>query len=517
MLSWNVMNGILIRAIAVHFVVTVLLGCGATSREPDSAESVHEAWYARLDEAEAVEDALRRCLAVPDPQGYKWPTDLLRALCQDNRSPVANAQVVRPLIDRADWSALHAHYDGYLDRHHRKIDPELLLHRAFPKASWKSHEEEDDYTSRWLKAAPEDPYAILLRARFLIDKAWSERGQEFASKVPIERMRRAVALAKEASVLAKRAVALEPRLVPAYELLIRAGALTGDRGQSAAALRDALHQSPHSYYARAIALDFLQPKWGGSLEQMDHLVEEAQKHLHANPRLILLRVERASLDGDAFSARGQHGPALDAYKRALALGPDLSTVEAAVYAAQQTGRLIDVVMFASQGLRFSRTPGWMLTTRGTALERLGELPRALRDYAKAAELAPADPDPQYRMAWLEHQRQNFEAAERHYLKVLELAPDHADAMTNVCRMWVHLTLEPRKAKPYAERLTVLRPDDPDSWLLLANIHHSLGDPLVHISARRFLELAPPDDPRWKNSVEIINRFLAAQAAEQQQR
>jgi tetratricopeptide (TPR) repeat protein len=172
-------------------------------------------------------------------------------------------------------------------------------------------------------------------------------------------------------------------------------------------------------------------------------------------------------------------------------------------------------MFWSQALRFSREPVWILTNRGIAWEKLGEIPRALRDYEKAANLVPDDPDPQYRMAWLEHQRQNFEAAERHYLKVLELAPDHADAMTNVCRMWVHLTLEPRKAKPYAERLTVLRPDDPDSWLLLANIHHSLGDPAVHSSAKRFLKLAPPDDPRWKNSVEIINRFLAAQAAEQQ--
>jgi hypothetical protein len=302
------MKGIWLRAMAAYAAAAGLVGCGATPHETATGQSVHEAWFAELGRAEAEKDALDRCLAVPDPQGYKWPEDLLRALCEDHRKPVANAGVLRPLIDRADWPALRAHYDRYLDRHYRRADPELLLHRAFPKASWKSREQEDDYTNRWLKAAPDDPYAHLLRARYLIDQAWETRGPLFASEVPDDQMQRAQALASEANLLAKRAADLEPRLLLAYNVLISSAAFIGGRQQRTTALLEGLHHSPQSYYLRASALHFLQPKWGGSPEQMDHLVEQAQKHLKENPRLILLRVERASFDGDEYSARKQYGP-----------------------------------------------------------------------------------------------------------------------------------------------------------------------------------------------------------------
>lgn len=147
-----------------------------------------------------------------------------------------------------------------------------------------------------------------------------------------------------------------------------------------------------------------------------------------------------------------------------------------------------------------------MTNRGINWESMGELSRASRDYTAAFELSPSDAYLPYRMAILEHQRQNFDAADRHYMDALRLDPKHEDALARACRMWVHQTREPKKAKPYAERLTKLRPDDAEAWLLLANIHHSLGDPLVYVSGQRFLDLAQPEDPRWKNSIQIIRRF-----------
>ena len=499
-------------------IATLLIGgCDATSRHASPEPSVHEGWYASIDSAMAKGSPLERCHAYPSPPSYDWPAELIDVLCADRWEPVANADFVRPLIDKGDWEALHDHYARLLRRHHDGIDPELLLYRAFPEASWRSEKERDDYTSRWLKAAPNDAYASLLRAEFRLGQAWKLRGFHYASEIPSERMHRVRVLAQEAIRLAKRTVEAEPGLLPAYGTLLSGAALTGDQELFTKALETALRHAPHSYYVRSSALNFLEPQWGGSIEEMDHLVEQAQKHLKSNPRLILLRTQRAALEGNRYSLLKQHGPALDAYRRALAHGPALRVVNYAASTARDAGQHAEAVMLLTQALRFDRDQQWGLTGRGIEWQQLGEYPRALRDFAAAAEAAPGDPDPIYRMAWLEQQRQNFKAAEGHYLRLFKIAPDRADALADACRMWVHLTLEPRKAKPYAERLTVLRPDDPDSWLLLANIHHSLGDPAVHISARRFLELAAPDDPRWKNSVEIINRFLAAPAAEQQQR
>lgn len=494
----------------------MLTACGLVSQEPASAGSVHESWYAAIDRIDAKKDDLKRCEDYPAPVGYSWSKDLVRVLCADQWAPVAQAAVVEAMIQRQDWRGLHAHYSGYLRRHYAKTDPERLLFRAFPVASWKSPEEADTYTRRWLKAAPADPYANTLRAKILLRQAWDARGTALSKDVPPERMQRMQGLAREAQRLAAEAARREPRLLPAYEMMLEVAALTGDRPLLAKALDDAVRQSPEGYYVRETALNFLPPKWGGSFQEMDRLVESAQPHVDANPRLQLLRVHQASWKGDRLAFdNGQWGPALDVYRVALALAPEDDVIEAAAYTAAQVGRNAEAVMLWSQALRFSRNHVYGYTSRGLAWEQLSELPRAHRDYAAAAALAPEDPEPPFRMAALEHRRQNLEAAERYYLQALALDPDHAESLIGACRLWVHLTLEPRKAKPYAERLTALRPDDPDSWLLLANIHHSLGDPAVHVSARRFLALAAPDDPRWKNSVEIIQRFLASQATEQQ--
>lgn len=344
----------------IRFLIMVLAGsigvagCEATPPSSVAAQSGHEAMFAALDRADAESDPLKRCNAYPDPSGYVWSDRLVEAVCADIWSPGAGAEIIRPLIDRKDWMALRAHYDGYLRRHYSGEDPELLLYRVFPQTSWKSDREADDYAARWLQSAPDDPYANALRAKILLRKAWDTRGPAFAKDIPEERMQQVRALASEANRLTIRAIRLEPRLMPAYDMQIDSAALLGDQRQAAATLAQAVSNSPATYYVRTSALHFLDSKWGGSSEQMERLVAEAQRHLEANPRLGMLQVLLSAEQGHAYATRNQHGPALDAYRRTLALGPNGTVLNHAAVAASESGLRAEAIMLWTHALRFSR-------------------------------------------------------------------------------------------------------------------------------------------------------------------
>lgn len=497
----------LVRIAVSLLLLTTGVACKSKDADPAIGLSVHEAWYVAAERAEARKGRLRRCTSAPNPPGLDWSRSIVRALCDDNRTLVVATEELRDRIERADWSGLHALYARYLRRHHSGDDPELLLYRAFRTAGWSGSEELDEYSRRWLEAVPDDPYALTMRAKVLMEQAWAIRGSRPAREIPEERLEAVRRLAEESSALAERAIQAEPGLLPAYRTLLSALALQSGRKRSAEVLRQASEVSPHNYYVRETAIHYLTPNWGGSMEQIDEVIREALSYGKQNPRLALLQVDRDSHEGVRLSGRRQFGPALDAHRRALAGGPDYDTIHAAAWAADRAGQHAEAAILWSQLLRFSGNTASRLASRAYSWEKMEEWQRALRDYAGAAERDPGNAAHPYRMASIHHRRQNFDLTEQQYLKTLKLDPDHTEALRGVCRMWVYLTLEPQKAEPYAVRLTGLLPEDPDAWLLLANVHHSLKRPEVYVTARRFLELAPQDDQEFRDPIANIRRFL----------
>lgn len=463
-------------------------------------------WLANLQNAESETDALKQCLLHPSPPGMHWPDELLEQLCADFRTPVPQAGLLREHIDRSDWKGLRAHFDRVLAGHYAD-GPEFLLYRAFPIISWGSEEAADTYTRRWLAAQPDDPFANAMRAKFLLQRAWNLRGWEFSKDTPRERMSQVRGLAVEAIGLASRAIEVEPRLLPAYEFLIDAAGLLGDQEAAARALQSATRQSPHTYYVRDVALKYLHPKWGGSIEAMDALVAEAQRHVGRNPKLVLLRAQRADVEGNEVPD-DQPAAALEAFRRSLAFGPYYTSATSAATMARDAGQHADAVVFWSVALRYTREPVMILHNRGAAWERIGKADLAMRDFAAASAINPMDAGLPLSMAYVEQKRGNLDEAERHYERALELQPEDVDTLERAVSFWVQDKKQPRAALAYAERLVAVAPRSPNAWLLLADVQHDLNDPRTRATAQRFLDLAPADDPQFKAPIEKVRRFLA---------
>lgn len=373
--------------LCVAIIPVALGGCQWFKHDASSQMKLQAfmAHVAEIDQAEAIADPLKRCLRYPTPPEFNWPRALIEAMCADMHTPVDHLPEIKRMIDAKDWAGLEAHYTEILRRHYSGEDPEYLIHRSFPIHSWKSPQEADDYTLRWLAAAPDDAYANMTRGNLLDYRAWEIRGGDFSSKTDEKQMQSAMTLAKEAEILLRKASILQPRLIPAYRTLINTEMLAGDSEKIGETFSRAIKQSPDTYYVRNTLINFLQPKWGGSLREMDWLVEDSEPYAARNPRLALLRARRVGMDADRFLKREWYGNALDQYRESLESGPEDDALGTAASIAYHERHYIQAIVYSTQEIRFSRDHAYALSKRGSAWEQFGERRRAYCDFLAAVD------------------------------------------------------------------------------------------------------------------------------------
>ena len=392
------------------FGLTIGLSISGCDRKPSaipefSDRNEYEKIFAEIDRAEAEKDPIQRCLIYPSPPHLDWSPALIDALCRDKFTGGSFAAELKPMIDAREWKKLDAHFAGFLKRHYSGEDPEYRIYRSFPLISWKSDADAERYTSRWLKGAPMSPYANTARAKILMSKAWEIRGGDFARNVPPERMRQAMNLARQASVLLSRAIKQEPRLLPAYDIMMEAYALGGQPEMMRRALRAALNQSPSSYYVRSTASAYMSQFWGGTLEEQDAMVEDARPHFAENPRLRMLTPYREVEKSRRFHVEKDYRSALPLLRQALKSGPSYESLARAEQSASKLGHNVESLLYLSQNIRFERAPGDELMLRAKLWESNGDYARALRDLRAAVELYPNDQKTAQKLAEAEKRAQ----------------------------------------------------------------------------------------------------------------
>jgi tetratricopeptide (TPR) repeat protein len=289
-----------------------------------------------------------------------------------------------------------------------------------------AHQRDRLLLEEWIAATPRSFAPWLARAVYWYRSAYLWRGQKLAretTQLEFASMRSALARARAD---AQKALSLRPGLVEARALLVRIDVLDGDRASAERTLRETLARCPTCFDVRTAWLTALEPRWGGSMEEMEAFAGAA------GPRLARLegyvdaeRARQALVDGDRpgavahldracrhpewgfFVSRAdtRGGQDVDAYlsdlDRADALRPGLSEVlsrRASARAHQQrweeAGRDLLVVL---RSRPTSKIGNWLHPRAVTALDALawkeheaGRDAAAARLYELVRALAPLD-------------------------------------------------------------------------------------------------------------------------------
>lgn len=170
----------------------------------------------------------------------------------------------------------------------------------------------------WVKATPDSFAPYLARGSYWLAAAYARRGAKLAADTPAADMAGMEDALKHALPDLARALAIRPKLVAARSLEIEAHMLDSPAAQTKAAFDQAIAACPTCYVVRTVYMIALEPRWGGSYDQMTAFARASASI--ANPRMRLLPGYIDRDKADVLSRDEKWDDALAAIDRACALG-----------------------------------------------------------------------------------------------------------------------------------------------------------------------------------------------------
>lgn len=439
---------------------------------PSLSEKIDPARYAqfgkpwrehllKVRDAMSIQDPLQRCLAWPDPPGNQWPAGHAASHCRnhfDTTIPSLDLDWLEENLQRGDLAAIDAGLDGLLARHFQP-EPQFneAIHYFFEKIGADARS--DVLTSRWLRAAPEDAYALLARASYYKSAAWQARGGQFASETASGKLERMSELAERAIPLYRKAIAKNPRLMPAYEGLLNIGTVDSENSVAEEALKGARAIDPACNLVASEILRALKPRWGGSYEAMEAYVDQTKTHMASRPLIAMYL--GSPFDDIADVVSREKTPeakrlAAELSDKAVAVGSNENALERAasnVNLAYQLENLPDggegkSLAYAMQAERFRPLSPWLLRWMAQVFVRRD--PSLGLRYADAAyKEKPEDAVNQFMLAATLYNTRQYKPADHYYRLAMESRDLRLPALREVTEMWL-------AAKEISNELAVAR-------------------------------------------------------------
>ena len=456
--------------------------------EPKSYQDVPEPWrdyLLKAREAERIADPLQRCLAFPDLPGNKWPQGHAEAHCRDHfaiKRPTLDE--IAGLVERGEMAVLDRMFDQALARHYSKDAFSDDIHDTFNYLLRDTSKTEriGQITEAWLRQAPESAYANLARGAYFNGAAWRARGTGYAADTPKENMRRKSELVDQAIPYFRKALAINPRLMPAYSGLVDMGNMDSRDALLTEVIGRAKAVDPACPELANRIMHSLTPRWGGSYEDMLAFANELSRHVAARPQLAIYLARPYGDRGDRLIVAEDYGKETqELLAIAVSMGSDEETLRTAAHSVSKSaGDAHDrfrMMAYLLQEARFREPSAWGMRSLAENLAN-GEPEWSLYYSLRALEIEPEHEYTRLLVAIGSRGAKRFSEAQKYYDLAIASPAFRQHALGDVALMWLSSvedrtdwgarTKAANRAKPYIDRLVKEYPQDGRGWILLAS-------------------------------------------------
>jgi len=463
-----------------------------------------------LDDTSSVPAAdrvvLEACLAAPDLPGNRWPEGAGKARCWLSLPQAPSLKDITAMLKQDDGTLkLDRRYAEILAAHYKDPVHRDSLFRAFKDFGTP---EGQLLAAEWMTKAPGSAFARMAHGEATLGAAWKARGNAFADKTSdaqFESMAEQLKLAMPSLLIALHD---EPRLSPACVDLMNIGDLVSDTKLRAAAAEHCTKIDPLSWNVNSMLLAGVDPRWGGSFDAMDRVVEQIRLHEKDSPML-------ASLLAKGIGRRAYFpikddsdlAPIVQELDRAALTGPDVFYIDRAGLAYEESGNLPKALVYYSQALRFTPDEAGFLIHRAQLRAKMGDANLALEDAQRAVK-QPDDcgckDDASLALVFSDLGRIDDERAE---LQKAEQQPkDRLWAMTTMCNTYFENGFDIEHGLPCTKQLAEEFPDDSYALYLRALSLYHVHDPAAAEFDARFRKVADPSDPGHVGEINQLEQF-----------
>jgi hypothetical protein len=298
------------------------------------------------------------------------------------------------LLKSRKYAELEAYYSNVQKRYETGALNDEQLYTEF-RALYEDAAANERYFTAWAKLFPQSYPARLARGAYYYRMAWFVRGEKLISETPpdqIQEMQRYAALARP-DLLASFEMTHKPYLTALYMLNLTI--LVGPLEERQKWFEIGTQMDPENLFVRQRWMFSLQPRWGGSYEQMNEFLADCKRqHLPertlAKLRLVMMRdiAEETSRGAPAQQRYAMWGEILNVETLA-GEPPSPNAVMGRARAAWDMDRRAE----ADEGLKQLEAmhvdSAWILSTMGWMYTQEHRLQEAWPALKRAAELDDA--------------------------------------------------------------------------------------------------------------------------------
>lgn len=420
--------------------------------------------------AESIKDPLQRCLAYPDPPHSHWSHDAVVAYCRYRLQPMIATAEINALIRSGKTAELDRRFAAALQTQSTRPDAHGLLDAIYLQDFRYDAASERPLLDAWKHASPKSAFALAASGYAYAQQAQDARGEGYVdttAPASLQSMAQLLALAEDDL---QQALALEPRLTPAYVAWIE-GANVG-RGRSFVENigERALAAAPADYAINSDLMFARQSIWGGSPEAMEQLASQAQAHAGANPLLTLLLTEAPFYQ----AANCQCDPKiqLSDYVEIFDHLPTTAILWRAGDLASTQGHPEITAVYLAETLRFLAYNPLAPRARANLSFSLSYLGYPEWALAEADKVVAADPQSEtgYKgRALADEMLKDYPKAIQALRRAVAIEPDGSWQLIELGGLYAYKTREWDKAWDISIQLTRKFADNPKGWLLRASI------------------------------------------------
>lgn len=399
---------------------------------------------------------------------------------------------LRALLERGEHVELERRLEALQAAYERGESGEYPVFHAFRAFEVAGLELKLD---GWCEARPDAWTAHAVRALHEVSAGFRARGASNARDTATSQFDAMGGHFARAIPALRAAIEVRPRFLPAYARLIDVATARGDDAGARAAVEAALARDPRSYLVRLSYMAKLEPRWGGSWEEMQQFALEAQAHAAQNPALVmLLGFAAADRALERVRARDSNG-ALQHYGEALRYGRRVDWLFWRAVSYVRLDQCGNAITDLDEMLRYEPDHADALAQRAECMSRMGQADESLRHRQRAFELEPGNSYVAQMLGKELERSGRWADAAAVYEKALVAKPDDPALLEQLAVMQRGPLRDPERARTLLTRATTLAPKRASAWRELGSTLQTLGD---QVSARaaydRYLALVDPSDP-----------------------
>jgi predicted Zn-dependent protease len=331
-------------------------------------------------------------------------------------------QAILALLEKRNYDELERVLGGYQFQFEHDAKASGSVATAF-KTFQKAPARLETALDEWVEKKPESYAARVARGNYHVARALSARGTEFYANTPAENIHEMRAHFQHATDDLQRSLALTEKPYVSHRTLLTIARNMGSRREQRTHYEAAIHLAPASVNTRLAYLTTLEPRWGGSYEQMEAFVAESRAALPDPQDVAALAAripayrgfekQRAqdfmgalahfdeaiglSENADALCQRSYVLSKLQRYPEALRdIGAALAKerddrycLDMAAYLAPKAADANEAIRVTSLVLEVDPASVGALNQRGWRYYGLGKKDLAFRDYMASAKLGDA--------------------------------------------------------------------------------------------------------------------------------